>query len=241
MAKTYEALLKSELSSHEEILSVQSMSRWECPDLTDTKEIGNLWNNIDTARRTNAFKKVNFVGSRSGEGTSTIVFNLARFIMENTPGKDILVIDANPGRPVINLAFGLPRAPGLGDVLMRKVEFSEAIHRVSSSNLYAMPAGVSPSDTSLRVEQENFSALIAAVQDKYQHILIDSAPLLTSSDSIDTAISTDTTFLVVRANSTQWEVAEAAKNRLLEFNCNIGGVILNRVLQPIPRWIYNRL
>ena len=241
MAKTYEALLKSGQSSHEEFRSKHSVSTWKCPDLTGTKEIGTLWNHIDMAAKTKDFNKINFVSSRSGEGTSTIIFNLAKLVVENKLVKDVLIIDASLRRPVINQAFGLPLSPGLSDVLMKKVEYQEAIHRVSSSNLSIIPAGSIPSDSPFQIQQENFSDLISAVKDNYQHILIDSAPLLISSDSFQSAISTDMTFLIVRANNTQWEVVEKAKNHLLDANCNIAGVILNRVMQPIPQWLYDRL
>lgn len=241
MAKTYEALLKSGQSSHEEFRSEYPVSTWKCPDLTGTKEIGTLWSHIDMAAKTKDFNKINFVSSRSGEGTSTIIFNLARFINENKLVNNVLIIDANLRRPVLNQPFGLPLSPGLSDVLMKKAEYQEVIHRVTSSNLSIIPAGALSSESPFQIQHENFSDLISAVKDNYQHILIDSAPLLISSDSLQSAISTDMTFLIVRANNTRWEVVERAKKHLLDADCNIAGVILNRVMQPIPQWLYDRL
>ena len=241
MAKTYEAISKPERLLHEGSLGVSHPFDKHLPNLRNTKQMGDLKQKIEFLGQTKNYRVFHFASSRKREGVSTIVINLAKFMIEKRSSKDILLIDANLQQPVLHTAFDIPSSPGLRDALMGKVAYSESIYKTYSDRINVMPCGTPLSDETGRIEQKKFADLISSITNKYDYIFIDSSPLLVSSDSLSLAIASDTTFLVIQANETQWEVAEKAKRYLQDSSCSIAGVILSRVLHYIPQWIYKRL
>ncbi|MBU4179848.1 MAG: CpsD/CapB family tyrosine-protein kinase [Proteobacteria bacterium] len=241
MAKTYEALSKAEESHSGDPGLSSNLTKWRCPDLTNKKELSDLLQKITIDVQKNGLKIFHFASNRKGEGTSTVVVNLANLIMDAKSFNYVLLIDANRERPVLHQAFNVASSPGLNEILMEKIEYSEAVKKIGSSDIYVMPNGTKSASKSSNIEQKKFSSFVSKIRDQYELIIIDSPPLLTSSDSLSLANCADSTYLVVQAHNTQWEVVEQTKNYLNEYKRLIGGVILNRVQQSIPSWIYKRL
>ncbi len=241
MAKTYEAMIKSKGTSTDGGAPVHYRSDTFSPDLLSEKQMGDLNYMIDQKAGRNNLKVINLVSSRGGEGTSTVVVNFIRFMLERSASNNILLVDANLQRPVLHLEFNVPFTPGLKDVLLHKAKLSDVTYKIDSSDICLIPNGNSPNFEISNIEQKMYATTFAKLRDHYQYIFIDSPPLLESPASLSLATSADITFLVICAHKTQWEVAQKAKNYLSQYNCVIGGVILNRVSQPIPDWIYNRL
>jgi len=241
MAKTYEAISKSKSLLHEDSLGISSLFDKQLPNLRNTKQMGDLKQKIELLGQTKNYRVFHFASSRKKEGVSTIVINLARFMVEERSSKNILLIDANLQQPVLHMAFDILPSPGLSDALMGKVAYSESIYKADADRINVMPCGTAFSNETGQIEQKKFADLVSSIKNKYDYIFIDSSPLLISSDSLSLAIASDTTFLVIQANETQWEVAEKAKLCLQDSACTIDGVILSRVLHYIPQWIYKRL
>jgi MinD-like ATPase involved in chromosome partitioning or flagellar assembly len=241
MAKTYEALLKSKGNNGNSKISDVFVSDSPSPDLTSNKQMLDLNYMIDMKSEQDNFRVINFVSSRSREGTSTVIVNFIKFMLERKSSSNVLLIDANLQHPSLHLEFNVPPSPGLKDILWKKAKLSDTIYKIGSSNIYLIPNGNSLIIDSPNVEPQMYSNIISKLSNRFQYIFIDSPPLLESPASLEFANIADITFIVVQAHRTQWEVVEKAKNYLGSYNCRIGGVILNRVLQPIPDWIYKRL
>jgi len=241
VAKTFEALTKSNTLFEEVNESPFYLSDWRCPDLSRTREIGNLSQKLFLEGSKDQFKVYNFTSSRKGEGTSTVVFNLIKHLIAKGSPERILFIDANMSHPVLHTAFDKEPSPGLYEAIHRKADLENTVYRLESSNFDLMPVGFFSKPNQPNLDQKFIGDLISELRNKYQYIIIDSSPLLASSDSLPFAVNADTSFLIVQANSTQWEVVEKAKDYLHEHKCHLSGVVLNRVLKPIPKWLYNRL
>ena len=80
--------------------------------------------------------------------------------------------------------------------------------------------------------------MLSACKNQYDYILIDSAPIIASSDALSTAVSSDVTFWVIQSVAVQKEVALKVKSLLIDNECELGGVILNQINQVIPEWVY---
>lgn len=241
MAKTYEAFLRMEESYERNIPPSPAHICWQCPDLNHTDQIRELHQQVRFRAQNNGSHAFHFVSCRGGEGTSSIVVNLAKFMAINNSDEESLVIDANSAHPVIHTALGVPESPGLTDILARDLPYSKAIHKSPFYNIDVMPWGIPDSSTSRELEQWKFSHLVSELRTRFKYILIDSPPLLATPSSLCSAVASDITFLVVQAYKTHWEVAQKAKSYLEEHGAHISGVILNRAHQVIPEWIYKRL
>lgn len=241
MAKTYEALLKSKGKDAKAKLPTVFISDSPSPNLISNKQMIDLNYLIDMKANQEKLKIFNFVSCRSREGTSTVIVNFIRFMLERKAFSNVLLIDANLEHPSLHLEFNVPFSPGLKDILWKKTKFSDAIYKIESSNIYLIPNGNSLNIDSPNVDPQIYSNIFSKLCDKFQYVFIDSPPLLDSSSALALATVADITFIVIQAHRTQWEIVDRAKNYLVSYNCSIGGVILNRVLQPIPDWIYKRI
>ena len=241
MAKTYEAIVKAKGVSGQTITPTLSVEERPSPDLLTEKQMINLNYIFDLKSRQDNLRVINFVSASSGEGTSTVIVNFIRFMLETKATSPVLLIDANFLHPALHLEFNVPVAPGLKDFLRDKSDLSDVIQKIGSSSICLIPNGNSMTFDRVDVEPQKYLALFSQLRNRFQFIFIDSPPLLESSGALAIAALADSTFLVIQAQSTRLEVVEKAKNYLNRNNCEIGGVILNRVLQPIPDWIYKRI
>jgi capsular exopolysaccharide synthesis family protein len=207
----------------------------------DVQQISELAAVIDAFSQKDGSKTFCLTSSRSGEGVSSVSANVARFMAVTHPIKKILLLDCNLQNPVQHAVFDIPESPGLCDILVRNSTHSECVHKVSPNGLHIMPYGRAGLNMVFLLENGQLSALIDEAKKSYDLIFIDCPAVLESAYSLMIANVSDIVFFIVQANRTQWEVARRAKTSLQEHGCNIGGVVLNRVLKVIPSWIYNSL
>lgn len=241
MSKTYEAMTKSTYSSNDDSMKSSAISGWRFEDLKNSRQKGNLEKKIAFCQGKDSAKIFNFTSSRPKEGVSTIVGNLAKYLTNKKKDKKILLIDANLRTPVQHIAFNHQKGPGLCEILDGNASLSDAIQNGQAENVHLLPCGNPQPDSAGEIEQEQFRKLVSELKGAYDYILIDSAPLLISVDSLSTAVSADVTFLIIRSFKVQKQVAEKAKLLLQDNECKIGGVILNRVRQVIPEWMYRMI
>lgn len=232
MAKTYEAMQKDGGSSK---------SGWRFLDLKNRKQIGDLEKKILYYKQKNNYKVFNFTSCRGKEGVSTVFANLINYFKLQKSDKNILIIDANFQRPSLHEIFGVANMQGLTDTFSNVESYSQMLTPIDSTNIFLLTCGKDYQGYSGNLNQEKFSDLLEVSKEQYDLIFIDSAPILSSSDGLSTAVASDVTFLVVQALSVQQEVALKTKTLLLDNECIIAGVVLNRISQVIPEWAYRIL
>ena len=240
MTKTYKVM-----QNFEELIPVKSnispyVNSGNLQHLKNKSNLADLLTNTGISDSTNRHRIYHFASTNTGEGTSTILISLARYLVDINSQKDILLVDANFKRPVFHSAFNVPLTPGLCEVMKNEVSISEALHKFDSSSVHIMPCG-NTTGSSFSLDSDTLKQYIVEFKKKFQFILLDSPPLLASPISAILASIADVSFLVVQGKRTQWEVAHEAKKILEKQNVRIGGVILNRIRYNIPNWLYNRL
>jgi Mrp family chromosome partitioning ATPase len=80
-----------------------------------------------------------------------------------------------------------------------------------------------------------------SLRQRYDLVLIDSAPLEVSPDGIEISRRVDGVVLVVEAEKTRWQVVENLKEKILNNGGSIIGIVFNKRRFYIPDAIYNRL
>ena len=238
MAKTYEALLKQKNSVEQDISTAALSSTPALLTLQNKKQIADLEKKLLYYSKKNNYKVFNFAGCRKHEGVTSILTSLAHYFLRKKTEKKIVLIDADLHNSGLHKLFQIPVEPGLTDLLTNRCAISDALHQIENINLFVIPSGISSRKTIGDIPQDNMIELTEKIREQFDYILIDSPPLLEATDSLSVAIASDLTFLVLRANKVQREVAEKAKLLLQGNDCAIGGVIFNRALQVIPGWIY---
>lgn len=119
----------------------------------------------------------------AGEGKTTTAINLAATLAQ-TPGARVLLIDADLRRPCVGSSLGLPQSssPGLaGAVLHERLDLAMVV-RTTPFNLSILPAGPSLNNAYQILESPRVGQLLAEARGCYDHVVLDTPPLLVVPD-----------------------------------------------------------
>jgi capsular exopolysaccharide synthesis family protein len=142
------------------------------------------------ALRTNVLSAVEKAGKKvilitsadSKEGKTLTTLNLA--IMMAKTGKRVLLIDMDLRRGVLHKSLECERTPGVIDILRDRRPVSEAVCATPHESLWFVPAGTVEKNTSELLHAADLEALLADVVDKFDFIVMDSAPVLRVTDTV---------------------------------------------------------
>jgi len=139
-----------------------------------------------------------------------------------------LLIDADLRRSRCHEALGLDNPVGLSEVLLGRCEAGDAICFLEDRNLFLLSAGSRVPNASELLTSSRMSRLLSLLSQAYDYILIDSAPLMSASDTAGVATMTDGVVLVAGAHTSKQDVRRAT-DLLSSVGANVLGVVLNRV------------
>jgi len=159
------------------------------------------------------------------EGKSTAVANIAVSMAQQK--ERILSIDGNLRNPRVHDLFKLTNISGLTDVLTGKATFEETVIPTGIGSLDILTGGTKPFNPVELLASPKMKEFLKYVSAVYDHVLIDSPPVLEVTDTKILANLCDGVVLVVKKNKTDSESAYESK-KVLEFaKAQIIGVILN--------------
>ena len=167
-------------------------------------------------------------GAGADDGGSTVAANLAISLAQT--GKRVLLIDADLREQRQYQMFGLDSPDtGLAAIITSDVEPLDAICQTSVNNLSLLPAGPLPDGPCELFTSPRFGELISLVRDSYDHVLIDTEPLLAASDPFVIASHTDGVILVLRLERDGRQKAQQAKQMMERLDVSLLGIVVNRV------------
>jgi capsular exopolysaccharide synthesis family protein len=160
------------------------------------------------------------------EGKTTISANSALVLAQR--GGRVLLIDADLRRPGINKLFGFHARGGLSTLLsgVDKVE-DVMVPSAEVPNLWIIPAGPVPPQPAELLGSTVMKEHLARWRNDFDHIIIDSPPCLTVTDSVVLSPEVDRLILVVRAKKTTKLALRQACELLLQVNARVMGIVLN--------------
>ena len=147
-------------------------------------------------------------------------------------GINTLLVDADLRRGVLNGVFGVDREPGLTNVLAATAGVGDAIQEIDlleSGKMDFMPCGAYPPNPAEILGSQRMKTLLQALDEQYDLVLIDSAPLTVVTDAAVLGTKVDGVVLVARANVTEKGALTYAVEQLNNVNAPILGSILNDV------------
>lgn len=139
-----------------------------------TEELNTLRTNIQFSGVDK--KVIVMTSSFSGEGKSTITYQLAKSLAEL--GKRVLLIDADMRKSVmVNMLESGSVDKGLSHYLSGQCSLSEAVYATESSRLHILFAGPVPPNPTELLSGELFKDTLNSFRDIYDYIFIDCAPV----------------------------------------------------------------
>lgn len=160
-------------------------------------------------------------------GKSFISVNLAVIFAQSN--KKVLLIDADLRRGYLHRYFNRDAKSGLADYISKEMDLSECIHQSNISNLDFMSRGRSSHTPSEMLASEQFKNMLEKLQPLYDHIIIDTPPILAVTDGIIIAQYAGVNLIVARFAKTQIKEMELTLNRFEQATAKINGVILNDI------------
>lgn len=183
---------------------------------------------------------IQFIGSRKGEGTSTLVREFAMVAAQHST-KPVLLVEADLINPSQYQAFGIPAKPPLDHVLKEGKAIEGVASQVDKSNLFLATLS---SKTQSALTDRTFlrpTEMWELVRDQFSLILIDSSPASITSDSLALCESVDGIVLVVEAEKTRAVVAKNVKDLILMREGNLLGMVFTKRKLHIPECLYKYL
>jgi capsular exopolysaccharide synthesis family protein len=139
----------------------------------------------------------------------------------------VLLIDADMRRPHVHQLLGLQRAPGLADVLTGGRP-ADVIQPTIVNGLSCLAAGVPNVPPTELLDTERMQTLLAEATERFDVIIVDTPPVLATTDPIVLAPHCDTVLVVASADKTDFRALSQVKSTLGAVGVPIGGVIFNR-------------
>ncbi len=164
---------------------------------------------------------------QAGEGKTTTVVNTA--VALSQLGASVLIIDCDMRRPATHKVFDVENSRGLSTYLSRDEDIEPLIQRLSLRNLSLLPCGPIPPNPAELISSDKMKHLLAAMAERYDHVLIDSPPLINVTDPIILSTLVDGVVLVIHGGQSARDVVRRARQELVNAGAKIFGVVLNNV------------
>ena len=160
-------------------------------------------------------------------GKSFISTNLATILAQSD--KRVLIMDADLRRGYLHKYFNLDTQPGLTELLNGQQSLETVIRHTEVPGLSVISRGKSPANPSELLSSAQFKALLEQLSEKFDHVIIDTPPVLAVTDGIIISQYTGVNLVIARYAKTQMKELELTLNRFEQAGVKVNGFILNDI------------
>ena len=175
-----------------------------------------------------------------GDGKTTVAANLAVALSHR--GRRCLVLSCDFRRPKIHRLFGRGNDKGFAealDGLGRPPLLRPYVVPTDVDRVWLAPSGRPPMNPGELLSSPHMRTVIEEARRVADVVVIDTAPLLTTSDAADLLSMSDAVVVVARAGRTTTEIADRTMDLATRLAAPVAGVVLNAVTEmSVPRRYY---
>jgi polysaccharide biosynthesis transport protein len=166
--------------------------------------------------------------SQPQEGKTSTSFNLSLALAQR--GSRVLLVDADLRKPGVARSLDIPNDRGLSGVLTGAHPLEEALQQIEAvPNLWVLPAGPRPPNPAELLSSPRMEQLLGELRERFEHVVLDSPPLLMVTDATVLATLADGVILIVESGVTARD-ALARSHRILKIaGGRVLGVVMNKV------------
>jgi len=163
------------------------------------------------------------------DGKTSAAINLALSLVARD--KKVVLIDGNFRQPMIQKIFPKPARDaggqyGLSNLLLGQCTIRQGLRPSGVEGLDVLDTGLLPPNPMELLSSPRMDALIQELRKVYDHIILDSAPVLLVSDAKVLARLADATVLVLNADATRRGAALRVLNEMRSVNAHVAGALL---------------
>jgi len=162
------------------------------------------------------------------EGKTATAVNLA-LLMSQT-GSRVLLVDCDLRIPGATKLMGVTNSKGLSGILTGAHCLDEALQEVKGHpGLWALPSGPPPPNPAELLSSPAMLSVMQSLRERFDHVVIDSPPLLLVTDAAVLTPLVDGVVLVVSSGTTPPAVLIRARQILDSTGARVLGVLVNKV------------
>jgi exopolysaccharide transport family protein len=192
-----------------------------------TESIRSIYMALKLTSVDRAPKVILVTSSLPEEGKTTIAVCLATFAARSH--KRVLLIDLDLRHPSVHRELGWSVSHGLVEYLVDDRPLDEAIQHDLETGLHFLPVKAQTSNPTDLLESERLRALIETCRARYDYVIIDSAPLVSVTDSRLAALLADKTVFVIKWGDTVESAAQDGVQTLRDIGIDIAGAVLTQI------------
>jgi exopolysaccharide/PEP-CTERM locus tyrosine autokinase len=210
----------------EKVVSDQKLVAYYDPDSVASEQFRKLRTQLLRLRIPHPPRTILVTSSTAGEGKTFVAANLAAGIAHDFHAYSLLV-DCDLRNPSLGRWFGIHNGFGLSDYLVGKKEIPELLIKTEVERLKVLLGGTLQDNPTELIGSARMEALIKELKERYsdRYIILDSTPLLATSEPEVLSKLVDGIVFVVRAGMTPRETVKQAISSLEKDK--ILGVVLN--------------
>ena len=194
-----------------------------------------LRTNIQYSSFDEEIRTIVITSSEPGEGKSTTAGNIA--ISFAQASKKTVIIDCDLRKPSLHKKFKISNIGGLSDILIGKEKIDDVVHHFNDE-LDIITSGKLPPNPAEMLGSRTMERLLIALKERYDIIILDTAPLQAVTDAQILSTKSDGIILVVRAHAIKRESVIQAKGLIEKVGGKILGTVLNGVENTRGKYYY---
>jgi tyrosine-protein kinase Etk/Wzc len=167
----------------------------------------------------------------AGEGKSFVAVNLSSTLA--LIDKKVIIIAADLRRSKLHKTFRLTNEIGLSNYLINQKSLDEVITHTEQENLDFISSGPVPPNPSELLHTKKMSDLIEELRNRYDIIMIDTAPVGLVSDAIPLIRLSDINVFVIRSGKSKYYSATIPQKIASEYHLDNTVIILNAFKEDI--------
>lgn len=168
-----------------------------------------------------------------GEGKSVSALNLAMAFAE-LEWNEVVIVDADLRRPCCESYLNLNQGPGFCDVLLGDATIEETLRPAGYRQLQLLGAGSVVANPSEVLGVSRIDAMLQRLKERFQYIVIDTPPVLPSTDAGVLSARADGTLMVVRLEQSIKSHTREAIRIVQDMGGNVLGSFVTGVRGPDP-------
>ena len=164
--------------------------------------------------------------TRPAEGKSVTAYAIAHTIARS--GARTLLIDGDMRSPSVHRQVGLKNEKGLSNYLSGTDDVHTLLQRPADEPFAVLTAGPSPPNAADLLRSNRLQLLLSELLSQFDHIVIDSPPVVGLADAPIIASHTEAVVFVLEAQGVTARVARLALGRLRQAHAHLLGVVLTK-------------
>ena len=164
--------------------------------------------------------------TRPAEGKSTTALALATSLARAQ--KKVVLLDGDMRSPSVHHLIHTDHKRGLSNFLSGDDEVEGLLHRVDEFGFHAITAGPIPPNAAELLTSDRLSLLIAELLRRFDHVVIDSPPVMGLADAPLIGSRVEGVIYAVESHGIRASLVRTALNRLASANARVLGAVLTK-------------